>query len=227
MLYMLIVMYPFIAALLRRSWPDIAAVGILTFWAAAGLWISARGERESCGLCVPKKGIRNFVPMVLLVLPNLAALGVPGVAAATWGRQFIILLGGVLWEELTFRGLLLKRLLNRYSAFSAVLMQSITFGVLHLVNLETYASPAYGMVQVIVAIGAGFWLGTIALDTGSIGWCVLIHTILNGSSLAAEQSTSEPELTILQTIVFLIAAVFCFLSGMSFFRKQQDKGNIL
>lgn len=224
MLVILIVIYPFIAALLRRYWSDVEAVGILTFWAVAWLLISMRGEREKYGLCAPKKSVRAFVPIVLLTLPNLVTLGYRSVAIGTLGRQLVVLLGSVVWEELVFRNVLLRRLLNRNSAFRAVLIQSVVFGALHFVNLETYASLAYGIIQVIVAVGAGFWLGTIALDSGSICWCVLIHTVVNCSALAAEQSAAEQEMTVLQAIALLIAAVFCFITGVSFFkRKNKDE----
>ncbi len=75
-----------------------------------------------------------------------------------------------IFEELLFRGVLLRSLMRRTGAFGAVLISAVVFGVVHLVDPSTFAEqPALiGLATVsgIVAVYGGGMLRSIALHMG-------------------------------------------------------------
>lgn len=219
----LIALYPFAVKLLCQYVPGRAFEGILGVWVFFVCLLCTKGKGNEYGLGMPRKAPHSFVPALLLILPNLFCLGESVGAGIRLRESLALLIGSVAWEEIVFRGLLLNGLLRRYSHGLAIVMQGILFGIMHLVNLETYASLSYVLVQMIVAAGAGVWLGAIAWDSGSIWWGVLFHTAINCSAMLAEQSGMEPGMAMLQGLVDLTAAVVCMISGVSIAKKADTK----
>ena len=219
----LIATYPFAVKLLCQYVPGRAFEGIIGIWVFFVYLLCTKGKGNEYGLCMPKKAPHIFIPALLLILPNLFCLGELVGAGIRLRESLALLIGSVVWEEIVFRGLLLNGLLKRYPHGLAVIMQGILFGIMHLVNLETYASLSYAIVQMIVAAGAGVWLGAIAWDSGSIWWGVLFHTAINCSAMLAEQSGIELGVTMLQGLVDLTAAVVCMISGVSIAKKADTK----
>ncbi len=89
-----------------------------------------------------------------------------------------------LFEELAFRGcifmmVLQKRRNNVKDIFWAIVISSIIFGVIHLVNIFAGANP----LGVILQVGYSFLIGgmcsVVLMKTGSIWHCVLIHAVYN------------------------------------------------
>lgn len=219
----LIAIYPFTVKLLCQYAPSRAFEGVLGIWVFFVYVLYIKGKSNEYGLRMPKKVPHTFIPGMLLILPNLFCLGESVGAGIRLRESLALLIGSVVWEEIVFRGLLLNGLLRRYPHGLAIIMQGILFGIMHLVNLETYASLSYAIVQMIVAAGAGVWLGAIAWDSGSIWWGVLFHTAINCSAMLAEQSGIELGVTMLQGLVNLTAAVVCMISGVSIAKKADTK----
>ena len=94
------------------------------------------------------------------------------------------------FEELLLRGLLfyvLYRLWGstRAGIFLACLAQSLAFGLLHYINLDTY-SAALVNFQVLYATAIGFGFGALMLITRSIWPSIIIHFLIDAASCIDE-----------------------------------------
>lgn len=85
-------------------------------------------------------------------------------------------------EEILFRSLLQPLILNKYidihSIFFCVLLTSILFGVVHIINIINLNYSLIGVAsQVIMATGIGLFFGAISLKTQNIYPIVVIHSV--------------------------------------------------
>jgi membrane protease YdiL (CAAX protease family) len=81
-----------------------------------------------------------------------------------------------LFEELLFRGVILRALRSRLSAAPAVALQGLLFGAFHI-------DPRWGLGNiglVLVIAGMGIAFGVLAERTGRLGAGMLAHAIQNG-----------------------------------------------
>ncbi len=84
------------------------------------------------------------------------------------GRVFLLVIVAPLTEELLFRGIILRGLLNRFRPVLAVVLTAFLFAAVH-VNPWQFFSP--------LLLGCAF--GWFYLRTGSIALCVLAHAFSN------------------------------------------------
>jgi membrane protease YdiL (CAAX protease family) len=82
---------------------------------------------------------------------------------------FVALAPGFM-EELFFRGYMQRRLLQRWSPWTAILVTSALFALFHL-------SPH----TILFAFPLGIWFGFIAWRTNSVWLCVICHAFINAS----------------------------------------------
>jgi membrane protease YdiL (CAAX protease family) len=92
----------------------------------------------------------------------------------TWGWAvpfilFIALVPGFV-EETFFRGYMQRRLLERWSAWVAILVTTVLFALMHIMPHA-----------VVNAFVIGLWLGVLAWRTGSVWPGVFCHAFINGS----------------------------------------------
>ncbi|MEQ1825831.1 MAG: CPBP family intramembrane glutamic endopeptidase [Pirellula sp.] len=130
-------------------------------------------------LCV---GVGSFAPAALgLVLATLLAqiLAPDETAAKLFENMplamvvpwvlFISLFPGF-GEEMLFRGLMQRRLLERWRPWTAITVTSLIFALFHLMPHT-----------VVFAFPIGMWFGYIAWKTGSIWPTILAHVLINGT----------------------------------------------
>ena len=144
-------------------------------------WFSARQQRrftQWIGLTKIKGGTKTF-SFMLLTLLILFGCGwlviqvIPSTYTYTASTQFgglgwaalpSVLVHALLntsgWEEIFFRGLLLKRLMGKCGLFVANALQAVLFGLMHGVPL--FLMTGMSVVQAAV----------ITLFTGLAGWCM-------------------------------------------------------
>jgi membrane protease YdiL (CAAX protease family) len=124
-------------------------------------------------------GWRTVVPALpLAILPLLMVIFAPmRVSDLAWIAllALVALLTGFA-EEAVFRGVVVCALLPQ-GTMRAVILSSLWFGALHLVNLLAGADPLATALQVIVAVLYGFTATAILLYTGSIWPLILIHSV--------------------------------------------------
>jgi membrane protease YdiL (CAAX protease family) len=98
-----------------------------------------------------------------------------------------------LFEELLFRGILLRGLESKTGPVLALVVSSVAFGLMHYVNWVGGQPLGDTTIQVLHAIGAGFLYGALMLMTGSIWPSVFLHALWDGSvSLVATVSSAIP-----------------------------------
>ena len=200
------VLYPVVAALLEVAGVRVAAFGPMM---AAALivahrtslrWVDGRGW-DTVGL-----GRRALRPraIALGLAAGALAIGVPAllllgggwlrVEPAADGSWFgaalsvaAFLLPAALWEELLFRGYPMRVLADAAGPWTALVVTSVLFGLVHLSNAGATAQST-----AIVTL-AGFFLGAVVLRTGSLyaawaahwGWnwtmAAVFHVAVSGT----------------------------------------------
>ena len=207
-------------------------------------------------------GYRVFTPFhkpvfknALFVLPALAVAinNFPLISFATGKAQVIDPIGGVLllvayclsiglFEEFAFRGLFYLMILDgrRKSTkqiFWTTVVSCAVFGLVHLVNIAVGASPGATILQVGYSFLIGGMCAIVLLKTGSIWYCVLLHTVydVGGTILYAGGGLRWDAVTVTVTAVLGVAvAVFMTVSLMRIkpeeidrlFPKKQEKQEI-
>ena len=91
----------------------------------------------------------------------------------------IVVLGAPVVEELFFRGLLQRSLLQRVAPVLAVAISALVFGVTHFQLLQFPALVAFGAI-----------LGFLALRTGRLGPSIVAHMAFNAVTVIALVLTS-------------------------------------
>jgi membrane protease YdiL (CAAX protease family) len=131
-------------------------------------------------------------------------------------------------EELFFRGFVLRELLFNYvwQPIRASLIVSFLFGVLHLLNVNSYATWGYAIVQSICAFAISFNLCAIFIETKSLLWCVLIHALINITSIGLEYCANGQQLSLsnFESIIFLSVSSIYLISGIKMLNNKMVEG---
>lgn len=89
-----------------------------------------------------------------------------------------VIVAAPLWEEVVFRGFVLKGLLqSRLGDIGAVVVTAAIFSIIHVGQYEPFELIVVGLL--------GILLGAARVTTGSIAPCLLIHMAWNGVGFAA------------------------------------------
>ncbi len=120
----------------------------------------------------------------------------------------LISLGPGIGEELLFRGYIQTRLLARYRPFSAIVVTSLLFGIMHMDPLQS-----------TLTVFLGVYLGFVAYRFGSVWPAVGAHALNNGVSAVAltflpdEPASPEPSLFGLALGLIVFFACVRYVSG--------------
>jgi membrane protease YdiL (CAAX protease family) len=112
------------------------------------------------------------------------------------------------FEELFFRGILLRGLLGNYDAVVSIVLSALLFGIFHM------NGP-----QFVNAFLLGFILGYVYYSTRSLMLCVAIHAMNNGLAFYYGSDKNNPNL------IGFFVGIFLLTIGLLAFRKFQMKGN--
>lgn len=137
-------------------------------------------------------------------------------------KQIVLLIFVAVAEELFFRGLLLRELLFsfRVKPILAGTIVSAIFGALHLMNVFSYANLTYAIVQGLCAFAVGFDLAAIYCKFKSIVPCIMIHSLINITSIGLGNDVNKLSLTGLEASVFLVVAVLYLVHGYQVFKNK-------
>lgn len=142
--------------------------------------------------------------------------------AFTIVKQLVLLIFVAVAEELFFRGLLLRELLFsfRVKPILAGTIVSALFGALHLMNVFSYASLTYAIVQGLCAFAVGFNLAASYYRFKSIVPCILVHALINITSIGLDDGVNKLVLTGVEASVFLVVAALYFVHGYQGFKNR-------
>ena len=174
------------------------------------LLIIALGRGEYYGFARVKdpKKFLWFVPLALIVSVNFFS----GININNTPKEIIFhiltMLNVGFIEEVVFRGFLFRMMAKDNLKF-AILVNSLTFGVGHIINLFNGAELIPTLLQVGYATAVGYLFVTIAYRSGSIVPCIIAHSLNNSFSIFnAENSVSTYIAPVFLMIVPTIYAIY-------------------
>ena len=105
---------------------------------------------------------------------------------------------------------------------SASFIVSTVFGILHLFNVNSYATWNYAIVQSICAFAVSFNLCAVFINTKRLLWCVVIHAMINITSIGLECSVDGQRLLLsnLESIIFLSVSFIYLVSGIKMLNNK-------
>jgi len=115
-------------------------------------------------------GIYNFDLEGLFGTPSNQNLG--------WFFFILMLIPGI-WEEISFRGVIITLNLRKYTRTTALIVVSILFGLYHFINLLAGSNLVLTGVQVFYAAMLGFLFGYLFIKTKSLIPSIVLHYLIN------------------------------------------------
>lgn len=164
---------------------------------------------DRCGICksqTPPKKMLFYLPLALLLTANLW-YGVKVNYSAIETALYVLSMFCVgFLEEIIFRGFLFNAMAKN-GVKSAIIVSSVTFGIGHIVNLinGSGAQLIPNLLQVVYAVAVGFTFVMIYYKTKTLLPCIITHSVFNGLSAFANESTAI-ELQILSGILIAVIA---------------------
>lgn len=214
-----IVLYCMVIAPIRSSYGDASPVmlaGLALFAAELLAFIRSARLEKRYGLVKWRGSAREylyFLPILVLTTGNL--WGGVGMSYDSTAQLFAVLsmfLVGIV-EELIFRGLLFRALLEQNAPPVAVTISAVTFGIGHIVNLLTGQGGLESLIQVIFAIAWGFLFTLVFYHSGSLLVCIFVHGMVDVFSKFAAAESRAAYTYVVVTIA--VSIVYClYLSRM-------------
>ncbi|NNL01144.1 MAG: CPBP family intramembrane metalloprotease, partial [Eudoraea sp.] len=135
-------------------------------------------------------------------------------------------------EEYIFRGLLQSLFLKKYGlrkngVFASILLSSLFFGALHLLNLTKPEYPtAQVLIQVVYATFIGFFFGVVMLKTNKLIPVAITHALINFFFLLVFLPGLKPVQDVVDDSVSIgpiIITLPLFIIGLLIYRKLDKK----
>jgi membrane protease YdiL (CAAX protease family) len=92
---------------------------------------------------------------------------------------FVLMLIPGIWEEWTFRGVILTLNSRKYSNLWAIIISSVSFGLLHFTNILSGQNWISTIFQVLYATELGFLFAYIVIRTKSLIPVILMHYLVD------------------------------------------------
>ena len=106
----------------------------------------------------------------------------------------LALMGGIS-EETIFRAMLIpigmRYLKGKNRAWTVIIVSSVIFGPLHMINILVGADPVMTVIQAFMATCGGFVLGGIYLRTGSVIPGIIAHAVYDFVNLVTDPTINE------------------------------------
>lgn len=115
-----------------------------------------------------------------------------------------------IFEEVTFRGVILSLFLTRYSKSRAILFTALGFGAMHLLNLTSDRDTVWVLAQFIWSAIFGLFYGVLVLKANNLWPAMLIHYLGNlfiGQLTGYVQNYASVEIQALYGIIFFFGIV--------------------
>ena len=198
---------------LSKPWCDCIAEGI-TLILTAVMAIIQRKDAPSYGICpgTYKGSLKYIIPLALL-----ASMIIPYFIMVPVTDPFLPALLDVIFigimEELIFRGLVFRAAEVFTGEGKAVIISSILFGLLHLINLSGDDPVPYVLLQVVFNAVIGLAFAALRVKTKSILAGIVIHTFLDMNAIFVD-TISWVEIA--QIIMYFAVGIVLYV----FYRKD-------
>ena len=146
---------------------------------------------------------------ILMLLPIFAlsvAIGLPSLSVVGFLALNTLLVA--LSEEWMFRGVLFRAMAARRRLWPAILLTSVIFGSIHVLNGFSYGDLTQSSVQAVAATMTGLLLGALLIRTGSIWPSIALHMLWNlGLLLVTFEAAHYPQPQQAPTLQALLVAM--------------------
>lgn len=155
------------------AWNLAMAVGFLALVTVAMRWRDLKFVAPT----PPRSLLALWFPALYLALFALlpAVLGLPPASSLAFILLNTMLVG--LSEEWMFRGVLFQGLRSRLAMWPAILLTSLLFGAVHILNVITTGQLVESIVQAVAAFMSGMLLIALLIRTGSIWTPIVYHAL--------------------------------------------------
>lgn len=171
--------------------------------------------------------IRRFVLLIPVVFPMVADILFKSANNFSFGNLmksfFTSPLTGIS-EELVFRGVILGGLLamsthTSKNRWKAILISSILFGSMHLLNLfsSNQVSPTMVYIQVLYATFLGIYLASLFIVSKTLWLPIIAHTLIDLFGFL-EQPLGGEELV----IFFILYGLVPMICGIIFIKREKN-----
>jgi len=172
-----------------------------------------------------------FPVLVLLVMSSISLItGMPAGKTMAFVAFNTFLVG--LSEEVMFRGVLYRALLSNYRIWTAIIVTSVLFGAVHVLNVFTTGELGPAMLQATAAGMSGMLFVAIVVRTGSIWpaiiyhwlWDCVLFLLTTGSAASGVESDPSALEAAGTGVMFLplLLALPNFLCALVLLRKVRD-----
>lgn len=207
-----IVVYCFVSIPIRGSFGDESAAmlaGLAVIAAGLLAFVKTSHLEEKYGLVKWQGRARDylfFLPVLVLMTGNLwGGVGMAYEGTAQLFAVLSMLLVGLI-EELIFRGLLFRALLQRDAPPVAITISAVTFGIGHIVNLLAGQGGMESFIQVLFAIAWGFLFTLVYYHSGSLLVCIFVHGMVD---VFAKFAAGGREGYIYVAVTIIVSIVYC------------------
>jgi membrane protease YdiL (CAAX protease family) len=126
----------------------------------------------------------------------------------------------VIFEEVSWRGVMLVLFMKRYSVKKSILITALGFGIFHFINLLGGVEPNFVIQQVIFGSFVGLFYGYLVLRADSLMPAMLFHYLVNmfiGSFTHYIQQYAPAGTQILYSLINLPIAVTLLILWVKFY----------
>jgi membrane protease YdiL (CAAX protease family) len=128
-----------------------------------------------------------------------------------------------IFEEVSWRGVMLVLFLKRYSVKKSIFITALGFGFFHFINLMFGGDPSFVIQQVIFGSALGFFYGYLVLRSDSLIPAMLFHYLVNmfiGSFTDYFQNYAPTGTQILYTLINLPVATLILIGWVKVFSQR-------
>ncbi|WP_116652815.1 CPBP family intramembrane glutamic endopeptidase [Pelagibacterium sediminicola] len=208
------------------AWQFLAAIVLLIIFIIGNRW-------TDLGFNAPHALFRTLwfpIFWLLLITTLLLVTGLPPAHMIGFIVLNTLMVG--VSEEVMFRGVLFRALLSNYRIWTAIIVSSLLFGAVHILNVFATGNLSGAVLQSIPAAMSGVLFVAIVIRTGSIWpaigyhavWdCALFLLVTSNANSGAEANPSALESLGIGTLLLPIAmGVPNFLCGLILLRKVRN-----
>lgn len=186
------------------NWILVALTLALVAW--LGWWDEIRLTRR-----VNRRGLVYLLPLgAMVVLPAVFGLSIPEVSLfeggllPPWANLLVIVLGVALgaavFDEILYRGVLLRALEPRGKLFAGVIT-AMAFGLTHVLKIILGGSIVEWLPSMLIIIPLGIGLAAVAFRLESIWPLIVWHLAYDVTSLLAASQSAAYVLSLLALII--------------------------
>lgn len=206
----LIILYIVLNSICLNTFGDIAFETAIINFIFSGLilgFIYKNNLKEKYGLVKIKKAkeFLYFIPLLAIVSVNLWN----GINIQNTTQEIIAhiltMIGVGFLEEIIFRGFLFK-MMEKDNLKIAIIVNSITFGMGHIINLFNGADVIPTLMQICYATAAGYMFVMIFHKGKSLLPCIIAHCVINSLSIF----NIDSNLHMYVSTIFLTVVAFAY-----------------